>query len=368
MIAPFVAVLMGSDSDWPAVGAAVAVLRELEIPFEARILSAHRTPQALVDYLADAERRGAAVHIAAAGMAAHLAGAVAAHSQRPVIGVPLDSGLGGVDALLATVQMPAGVPVATTAIGRAGAANGRVAGGAHPRPRRRGAGGTAGGGAPSGGRASRRARPSLAGAAAPRGGRRARRPAQGRGVNAGPRLRIAAEVLRAGGLVAYPTEGVWGLGCDPDDELAVARLLDLKRRSAARGLILIGADSGQFHRHLRGLAAALRKRFEAPQSHGATWLVPDNGTAPPWIRGRHQSVALRVTTHPLAAALCRLFGGPLVSTSANAAGARAPRHAFQARRLFRRRRPVYVLPGPLGALSGPTPIADLSTGAVLRHG
>ena len=114
---------MGSDSDWPAVSAAVKVLRELQIPFEARVLSAHRSPQALVDYLADAELRGAAVHIAAAGMAAHLAGAVAAHSQLPVIGVPIGGDLGGVDALFATVQMPAGVPVATTAIGRAGAAN-----------------------------------------------------------------------------------------------------------------------------------------------------------------------------------------------------------------------------------------------------
>ncbi len=123
MSQPFVSVLMGSDSDWPTVGAAIAVLRQLQIPFEARILSAHRTPQALVDYLADAEERGAAVHIAAAGMAAHLAGTVAAHSQRPVIGVPLESGLGGLDALLATVQMPAGVPVATMAVGRAGAAN-----------------------------------------------------------------------------------------------------------------------------------------------------------------------------------------------------------------------------------------------------
>ncbi len=181
-------------------------------------------------------------------------------------------------------------------------------------------------------------------------------------------LRIAADVLHAGGLVAYPTEGVWGLGCDPEDAVAVVRLLRLKRRSAERGLILIGADSEQFQPYLSGLPTALQERFQAAQSHGTTWLVPDNGTAPPWIRGRHQSVALRVTTHPQAAALCRLFGAPLVSTSANTTGARAPRHAFQARRLFRRRTAVYLLPGPLGGRDGPTPITDLDTGAVLRRG
>ncbi len=124
MAESFVAVLMGSDSDLPRVEEAFGVLRALEIPFEARILSAHRTPDATQEYVRDADRRGCAVFIAAAGMAAHLAGTVAGLTIRPVIGVPLDVGpLQGLDALLSTVQMPGGIPVACVAVGEAGARN-----------------------------------------------------------------------------------------------------------------------------------------------------------------------------------------------------------------------------------------------------
>jgi 5-(carboxyamino)imidazole ribonucleotide mutase len=124
MAESFVAVLMGSDSDLPRMEEALGVLRALEIPFEARILSAHRTPDATHEYVRDADRRGCAVFIAAAGMAAHLAGTVAGLTIRPVIGVPLDAGpLQGLDALLSTVQMPGGIPVACVAVGKAGARN-----------------------------------------------------------------------------------------------------------------------------------------------------------------------------------------------------------------------------------------------------
>ena len=119
----FVAVLMGSDSDLPVMETAISTLRELGIRVEARVTSAHRTPVATHDYVKDAESRGCAVFIAAAGMAAHLAGAVAANTLRPVIGVPIANSLEGLDALLSTVQMPGGVPVATVAIGKAGAKN-----------------------------------------------------------------------------------------------------------------------------------------------------------------------------------------------------------------------------------------------------
>jgi 5-(carboxyamino)imidazole ribonucleotide mutase len=114
---------MGSDSDLPLMEAAFAVLRQLQIPFEARITSAHRTPAVTHQYVVDAEARGCGVFIAGAGMAAHLAGAVAANTLKPVIGVPLPGALEGLDALLATVQMPAGIPVACVAIGKAGAKN-----------------------------------------------------------------------------------------------------------------------------------------------------------------------------------------------------------------------------------------------------
>ena len=123
MSQPFVAIVMGSDSDLPVMENSFAILRSFGIPFEARITSAHRTPEVTKDYVKDAEARGCAVFIAAAGMAAHLAGAVSAATVKPVIGVPMNASLDGVDALLSTVQMPAGIPVATVAIGKAGAKN-----------------------------------------------------------------------------------------------------------------------------------------------------------------------------------------------------------------------------------------------------
>jgi 5-(carboxyamino)imidazole ribonucleotide mutase len=120
---PFVGIVMGSDSDLPVMEATFAVLRSLGVAFEARITSAHRTPETTKEFVVDAEARGCAVFIAAAGMAAHLAGAVSAITVRPVIGVPMNASLDGLDALLSTVQMPAGIPVATVAIGKAGAKN-----------------------------------------------------------------------------------------------------------------------------------------------------------------------------------------------------------------------------------------------------
>lgn len=123
MSKPFVAIVMGSDSDLPVMEACFDVLRSFDIPFEARITSAHRTPEVTKEFVKDAEQRGCGVFIAAAGMAAHLAGAVSATTVKPVIGVPMNASLDGLDALLSTVQMPAGIPVASVAIGKAGAKN-----------------------------------------------------------------------------------------------------------------------------------------------------------------------------------------------------------------------------------------------------
>jgi 5-(carboxyamino)imidazole ribonucleotide mutase len=120
----FVAILMGSENDWPVMEATTQVLSTFDVAFEVRVSSAHRTPAETQAYVADATSRGCSVFICAAGLAAHLAGAVAAHTVRPVIGVPIDAGpLSGLDALLSTVQMPGGIPVATVAIGKAGARN-----------------------------------------------------------------------------------------------------------------------------------------------------------------------------------------------------------------------------------------------------
>lgn len=124
MATSFVAVLMGSDSDLPVMQGTIDILKKLGVDYEARITSAHRTPEHTREYVIDAESRGCAAFIAGAGMAAHLAGAVAANTLKPVIGVPIGgSSLQGLDALLSTVQMPAGIPVATVAIGNAGAKN-----------------------------------------------------------------------------------------------------------------------------------------------------------------------------------------------------------------------------------------------------
>ncbi len=121
---PFVAVLMGSDSDLPVMQSTLEILGNFSIRFEVKITSAHRTPAATHTYVKDAEARGAAVFIAAAGLAAHLAGTVAGLTIKPVIGVPMDGGpLNGMDALFSTVQMPGGIPVASMAIGKAGAKN-----------------------------------------------------------------------------------------------------------------------------------------------------------------------------------------------------------------------------------------------------
>ncbi|MCA9311764.1 MAG: 5-(carboxyamino)imidazole ribonucleotide mutase [Phycisphaerales bacterium] len=120
-------ILMGSISDWPVMEHASKTLDEMGIPHDVRVLSAHRTPEALFEYMDDAEQRGVEVFIAAAGGAAHLAGVVASKTTRPVLAVPMETKLsGGLDSLLSMVQMPAGIPVATFAVGKAGAVNAAI--------------------------------------------------------------------------------------------------------------------------------------------------------------------------------------------------------------------------------------------------
>ena len=120
---PLVIIVMGSDSDLPVMEETAQVLSEFGVPYEMTVSSAHRSPERTAEYAGKAEKRGAEVIIAGAGGAAHLAGVIAAHTILPVIGVPMESGLLGLDSLLSTVQMPGGVPVATVAIGKAGARN-----------------------------------------------------------------------------------------------------------------------------------------------------------------------------------------------------------------------------------------------------
>jgi len=173
--------------------------------------------------------------------------------------------------------------------------------------------------------------------------------------------------LRAGGIVAYPTEAVWGLGCDPADAAAVETLLGLKRRPMHKGLILVAASMRHFDVLLAGLSAAQRARLARSWPGPTTWLVPHRGLAPAWIAGEHDTVALRVSAHPVVAALCNAFGGPLVSTSANVAGKREAKQQYQLRRYFGARLD-YVVPGNLGDSARPTAIRDLRNDEIVRPG
>jgi L-threonylcarbamoyladenylate synthase len=177
----------------------------------------------------------------------------------------------------------------------------------------------------------------------------------------------AAAVLHRGGVIAYPTEAVWGLGCDPLDEAAVQRLLAIKQRPVDKGLILIAASLAQFD-GLLDWEALPNDRAEAvfatwPGPH--TWIVPTTGRVPHWITGAHDGVAARVSAHPVVVALCAAFGAPLVSTSANVSGAPAPRAlADLAPELLARIDGVVA--GDTGALAQPTQIRDARSGALLR--
>lgn len=180
------------------------------------------------------------------------------------------------------------------------------------------------------------------------------------------KLEAARRQLVAGGVIAYPTEAVWGLGCDPQNPVAVAKLLAIKGRNVSKGLILVAASIEQFAPYLQGLDAARRATLDASWPGPVTWLVPDNGYAPAWIKGQHSSVALRVSAHKQVAALCVAFAGPLVSTSANPAGKPTARWPWQVQAQLWGL--DYCLPGQVGSSDRPSEIRDLMSGNILRPG
>ncbi|MDG4548934.1 MAG: L-threonylcarbamoyladenylate synthase [Candidatus Contendobacter sp.] len=180
-------------------------------------------------------------------------------------------------------------------------------------------------------------------------------------------LRAAARAVKSGGIIAYPTEAVYGLGCDPRNEKAVRRLLALKRRSPRKGLILIAADFTQLAPFLQPLTPTDRARLAATWPGPHTWLIPARPVTPRWLRGQHDTLAVRVTAHPLAAALCRACGHPLVSTSANFSGRPPARCALAVRRQLGTAIDC-LLPGPTGGAVQPTAIRDLRTGRQVRGG
>jgi len=181
------------------------------------------------------------------------------------------------------------------------------------------------------------------------------------------RLRLAGRWLRAGGVIAYPTEAVYGLGCDPLDPRAVQRILDLKCRPRAAGLILIAADFTQLEAFLLPLPPALHRCVFATWPGPVTWVLPCRPEVPVWLRGRHAALAVRVTAHPTAAALCSRFGGALVSTSANPHGREPARTPLQVRRYFGAG-VDHVLTAPLGGQARPSEIRDGRTRSIIRAG
>jgi L-threonylcarbamoyladenylate synthase len=187
-------------------------------------------------------------------------------------------------------------------------------------------------------------------------------------------LRLAVRSLRRGGLVLHATEGVWGLACDPWDHRAVARLLACKGRSAAKGLIVIGACSECFAPELAAVEETARTAVMESWPGAVTWVLP-NRRFPPWITGGRDTVAVRVPGHAQARALCRAYGSPLVSSSANRSGRPPARRRLQAHGLMRdlRRRglldghadELYLLPGETQGRQTPSELRTLS-GASLR--
>ncbi len=180
------------------------------------------------------------------------------------------------------------------------------------------------------------------------------------------RLAAARQAIAAGGVVACPTEAVWGLSCDPDNAQAVGRILALKQRPVEKGLILVAASESQLAFLLADLPAEQRDILRDSWPGPATWLVPHHGRVQPWVHGEHDTVAVRVSAHPVVKALCLAWGGPLVSTSANPGGAQPPRAGYQVRRYFGDSLEA-ILPGAVGGDPRPTTIRDLASARVVRN-
>lgn len=179
------------------------------------------------------------------------------------------------------------------------------------------------------------------------------------------KLREAARCFRRGGLIAYPTEAVYGLGCDPLNETAMLALLALKQRPVEKGVILIATDFEQLRPFVEPLAKPLMDRIFASWPGPNTWLLPAADGLPFWLTGVHSTLAVRVTAHPLAAALCRACDSPIVSTSANRSGQHPARSALQVR-LRLGERVDCLVHAPLGGNPAPSTIRDGASGRVIR--
>ncbi len=173
-------------------------------------------------------------------------------------------------------------------------------------------------------------------------------------------------VIRSGGIIAYPTEAVYGLGVDPGNPVAIGKLLRLKQRPVSKGLIVVAAHPGQITHYIKNTPAIDWTAVEATWPGPVTWVFPASRQVPAWLIGGKRSIAIRISDHPLVQSLCRRCG-PLVSTSANPGARRPARSALQVRCYFPGQVDL-VLPGALGGRQKPTEIRDAITGMVLREG
>ncbi|MFM4745012.1 Sua5/YciO/YrdC/YwlC family protein [Aeromonas dhakensis] len=178
---------------------------------------------------------------------------------------------------------------------------------------------------------------------------------------------LAVAALQHDGVIAYATEAVFGLGCDPDSEAAVQRLLAIKQRPVEKGLILIAADLVQLQDYidLEQLTSEQLAKVEASWPGPFTWIMPARPDTPAWLTGQFDTLAVRVTAHPQVQALCRAFGKPLVSTSANLTGEEPARRLADIGELLASQL-AYILPGEVGGQANPSEIKDARTGAVIR--
>lgn len=177
--------------------------------------------------------------------------------------------------------------------------------------------------------------------------------------------RRAITALKAGKVIAYPTEGVYGLGCDPHNEAAVMKILNLKNRSVNKGLILIANSIEQIKPYIGNITAAQWRTLKKSWPGPTTWVVPKSNNVPQWISGAFETVAVRVTDHPVAAALCHQFGTPIVSTSANKASEPPLLDNLTVYQNFEEAID-YIVPGRVGPEKKPTTIKDLITDKVIR--
>jgi L-threonylcarbamoyladenylate synthase len=177
-------------------------------------------------------------------------------------------------------------------------------------------------------------------------------------------FRHIAAHLKRGGLIAYPTESCYGLGCDPDNRKAVQRILRLKQRPQRKGLILIASHYRQVARYLQPLTLVEQARLRTDGAQTVTNLMPTRPSAPRWLRGEHDTLAIRLTAHPLAKQLCRSTNSALVSTSANRSGMRSAKTYAECQRIFGKK--VWVLRGRVGNRKQPSTIRTWSDGKIVR--